>query len=430
MLFNLAYLAAIVLASPLLVYRAARQGKYRRGWNAKLRGRVQLPEPVQRRIWFHAVSVGEVNLLGGLVAQLRQRRPDLEFVVSTTTSTGYELALKRFPPDRVFYCPLDLSWAVQRTLRSVRPDALVLAELEVWPNLIRSARRRGIPVAVINGRLSESSHRGYQRVRRLVGPTFARLSLVAVQNQVYADRFASLGTDPGVIHVTGSTKFDDAPTSRDGVAIRQFRQLVAAEPEQVIFVAGSTQAGEETVVLEAYAALSERYPQLRLIVVPRHAERFDAVAAEIERAGFCCRRRSQLHQPAADWDAQTVVLLDSIGELRSWWGLATVAFVGGSLGNRGGQNMLEPAGYGAAVCFGPNTRNFRDIVQELLGAEAAHVVTDAASLASFVAETVDQPQRAARMAEAARQVILRHQGATERTLDHLEALLDGASTEY
>lgn len=430
MLLNLAYLFAILLASPVLASRAIRQGKYRRGWAAKLRGRVQVPEPTQPRVWFHAVSVGEVNLLGGLVARLQRRRPDLEIVVSTTTVTGYELALKRFPPERVFYCPLDFSWAVRRTLRSVRPDALVLAELEVWPNLIQQAERHGIPVAVINGRLSERSHRGYRRLRPLVAPTFARLRLVAAQNQSYADRFASLGTDPAVIQVTGSTKFDDAPTTRDTEAIREFRRLITASPEQPIFVAGSTQAGEEAVALDAYAALLERFPRLRMIIVPRHAERFDEVAAEIERKNFRCRRRSELNSPASDWDPRTVVLVDSIGELRSWWGLATVAFVGGSLGSRGGQNMLEPAGYGAAVCFGPNTRNFRDIVQELLEARAAEVVTDTAALIEFTSRMLGDPEQSARMGEAARRVIQRHQGATDRTIEHLEKILPTVSTQY
>ncbi|WP_164104024.1 3-deoxy-D-manno-octulosonic acid transferase [Candidatus Laterigemmans baculatus] len=427
MLLNLVYLVAILLASPVLASRAIRQGKYRRGWQAKLRGRVELPEPTRPRVWFHAVSVGEVNLLGGLVARLRERRPDLEIVVSTTTATGYELALKRFPPEHVFYCPLDFSWAVERSLRTVRPDALVLAELEVWPNLIRQAKRHGIPVAVINGRLSETSFRGYQRLRPLIAPTFARLSLVAAQNETYADRFARLGTDPAAIAVTGSTKFDDAPLSRETEAIRSFRRLVAAAPEQPIFVAGSTQAGEEAVALEAYAALLERSPELRMILVPRHAERFDEVAAEIQRHGFLCRRRSELAAPAREWDPRTVVLVDSIGELRSWWGLATVAFVGGSLGSRGGQNMLEPAGYGAAVCFGPNTRNFRDIVEELLAARAAEVVTDRDALVEFVARMLATPEQAERMGAAAREVIERHQGATNRTLEHLEKILPAAN---
>lgn len=423
MFFNLAYLAAILLASPVLLYRTLAYGKYRRGWQAKLRGKVAIPPAAGTRIWLHAVSVGEVNLIAALARRLRERHADLDLVISTTTATGYELALKRFPPERVFYCPLDFTWAVRRTLRTVRPNALVLAELELWPNLIRIARQSGIPVAVINGRLSEASHRGYRRFRWIVAPTFARLSLVAAQGQTYASRFADLGTDPAVIHVTGSTKFDDAPRCRDSEGVAHFRRLVAAREEHAIFVAGSTQAGEETVVLRVYAELAAAFPQLRLIIVPRHAERFDAVAAEIDRFGLECRRRSELHSPADQWDERTVVLVDSIGELRSWWGLARVAFVGGSLGNRGGQNMLEPAGYGAAVCFGPNTRNFRDIVAELLAADAARVVHDAETLRGFVAEMLRDRQTADRKGAAAQAVIARHRGATDRTIDHLQAIL-------
>lgn len=423
MLFNLAYLAAILLASPLLLYRTLAHGKYRRGWRAKLAGKVNVPPATGFRIWLHAVSVGEVNLIASLAKRLRERHSDLDVVISTTTATGYELARKRFPPERVFYCPLDFTWAVRRTLRTVRPDVLVLAELELWPNLVRITRQSGIPVAVINGRLSEASHRGYCRLRALVAPTFSRLSLVAAQDQTYADRFADLGTDPTVIRVTGSTKFDDAPRGRDTEAIAHFRRLIAARDEHAIFVAGSTQAGEEVIVLRAFEDLAADFPQLRLIIVPRHAERFDAVAAEVERAGFGCRRRSEVDAPADHWDQRTVVLVDSIGELRSWWGLASVAFVGGSLGNRGGQNMLEPAGYGAAVCFGPNTRNFRDIVAELLTADAARVVQDAETLRDFVAEMLRDRQAADRMGEAAQAVIARHQGATDRTLDHLQSIL-------
>ena len=414
----------------MLLYGAIRYGKYRRGWSAKLLGHVHVREKTGRRVWLHAVSVGEVNLAEGLINRLliaaeQHHVGPLDVVVSTTTVTGFELAKKRFPAQTVFYCPFDFTWAIRNTLRRVRPDLIVLVELEIWPNWLRIARQQEIPVAVVNGRLSERSFRGYQRVRSLVRRTFSRLSLVAAQDATYAERFAQLGTPESQIHVTGSTKFDDAPLTRDTDQVRALRTLAGVGEDHLVFVAGSTQAGEEAIILKAYKQISGRFPHVRLIIVPRHAERFEAVAIEITQAGFDCRRRSKLVdvQIDFDWQAQQVLLVDTIGELRGWWGLADVAFVGGSLGNRGGQNMLEPSGYGAAVCFGPNTRNFRDIVSELLAHDAAQVVTDADSLAAFVSQMIESPELAKQHGGNAQQLVQRHQGAGARTTDLLLDLL-------
>lgn len=419
MFLNFVYGLILLACSPILVYRAVKHGKYRRGWREKLWGHVNVPEATGPRFWFHAVSVGEVNLLGGMIASLREQIPQADIVVSTTTATGYELALRRFPQERVFYSPLDFTWAVRRVIHRVRPDCIVLAELEVWPNWIREARRNSIPVAVVNGRLSLSSFRGYQRIEYLVRPTFARLTLVAAQSDVYAERFRAMGVPPSALHVTGSTKFDDAPLTRHSATIDTYRQLIGANQDLVLWIAGSTQAGEEAIAMNVYRELQKDFPQLRLVCVPRHAERFDSVANEIVQKGFHCRRRSLLSAPQQTWDAETILLIDSIGELRAWWGLADIAFVGGSLGSRGGQNMLEPAGYGAAVCFGPNTQNFRDIVAELLQHQAAAVVSDQESLQAFVRQAIDHPDWARRLGENAQQVIQNHQGATRKTIQLL-----------
>lgn len=454
MLLNFVYLIALFCFSPVLLYEAIKKGKYRTGWSEKLWGAVpkfaarqssssssEQVEPksvAKKRIWVHAVSVGEVNLAVGLVKELQATvagktvASEVDIVVSTTTVTGYELAQKRFGEDQVFYCPFDLTWAINKTLDRIQPDLITLIELEIWPNWLRLAERRKIPVAVVNGRLSEKSFRGYRKLRSLLQRTFSRLSLVAAQDGTYAYRFREMGAREDRVHVTGSMKFDDAPLSRDTEEIGRFRHLANCTSNESIFVAGSTQTGEETIILEAYRELVKHSPNLRLIIVPRHAERFEEVAKLIRDAQFECRRRSQLVQPEpglaerSSWTANEILLIDSIGELRSWWGLADIAFVGGSLGSRGGQNMLEPSGYGAAVCFGPNTRNFRDIVGQLLENNAAKVVFDANSIQAFVSEMLENPDVARRMGANAQKLIKQHQGARKKTAELLLSLLDSS----
>jgi 3-deoxy-D-manno-octulosonic-acid transferase len=423
MLLDLCYAAALLCVSPWLCYRAWRHGKYRRGWRSKLWGRIELPAKTGNRIWLHAVSVGEVNLLKGLTRALGELAPGVEWVVSTTTATGFELARRHFPPERVFYSPLDFSWAVRRAVRNVDADLIVLTELEIWPNWIAAARRRGIPVAVINGRLSHRSHRRYRRVRWWIAKTFARLSLVAVQDQAYAARFLDLGVPPEAVRVTGSLKFDDAPLDADPQRIAALRQWCGASAEHRIWVAGSTQTGEEAIVLRVFQRLGEDFPELRLVLVPRHAERFDEVAAIIRQHELGVDRRSEREEPTPQWPADRVLLIDTIGELREWWGLAEVAFVGGSFGDRGGQNMLEPAAYGAAVGFGPNTHNFRDIVDRLLAEQAAVQLRDEDELEQFVRHILADREAAAGMGLRARSLIGRQRGATARTIEALLPLL-------
>lgn len=422
-LLNLIYIALIVAASPLLFYRAIKQHKYRQGWGQKLWGLVPRRAGDRPCIWFHAVSVGEVNLLAPLLDDIAARRPDWQCVVSTTTMTGSALAHKKYPGLTVFYCPLDFTWAVKAAMRRIRPSCLVLTELELWPNLIAAASRHGARVAIVNGRLSERSYRGYRRSWWIIPSVLGRVDLVAAQNQEYAERFLALGVPTSRVHVTGSLKFDGARTDRRNPATVRLRQLAGITDGDVVFLAGSTQSGEETAALAAYRALSFKYPQLRLILVPRHPERFNAVAEELDRAGLAWQRRSRLEGDGADLAAR-VLLVDTIGELGAWWGAAHLAFVGGSLSSRGGQNMIEPAAYGAAVCFGPNTRNFRDIVAMLLQRRAAVVVRDAAELTVFLRRCLLEPQFAQQLGERARALVDEQLGATRHTLELLEPLLE------
>ena len=421
------YLLTLLLASPWLLVQSLRTGKYREGLAAKFFGFVPVRNSDRPCIWLHAVSVGEVNLLATLIAQISLRHPDCECVVSTTTRAGYQLARRRYSDLTVFNCPLDFSWAVRRAVKRVRPQLLVLAELELWPNLIAEAKRRGAHVAVINGRLSEKSFRGYSRIRWLLGPVLRKLDYIAAQTHEYADRFVALGAPRHKVQVTGSMKFDGAETDRANPRTRRLLELVGIESHDTVLVAGSTQMEEEAIAIACYRQLAGEFPRLRLIIVPRHPERFDQVATALDESGLAWKRRTQLDLKSRN-PLTRVLLVDTVGELGAWWGTADIALVGGSFGHRGGQNMIEPAAYGAAVCFGPHTQNFRDVVALLLAEKAAVVVNDLDEFVAFTRRLLEHPAEAEALGARARAVVRTQLGATERTMEGLAALFNDVSS--
>lgn len=420
-LLNLIYIGLIAIAGPWLIYQALSKGKYRQGYAQKFLGLVPRRTSNAKCIWLHAVSVGEVNLLATLIKRIARTRPDWQCVVSTTTMTGMALAKKKYPELTVFYCPLDFSWAVKTALRRVRPDVLVLAELELWPNLISFARRSGARVAVINGRLSRRSARGYGRIRPFVARLLGRIDFVAAQNETYAERFRGLGAVAQTVQVTGSMKYDGAQTDRDNRATQKLRRVAGFHDDDIVFLAGSTQEPEEALALDAYRRLREKWPRLRLVLVPRHPDRFSTVAKMLDNSGVPWQRRTDLdhdEESSAESGAR-VLLVDVVGELGAWWGTAEIAFVGGSMGSRGGQNMIEPAAYGAAVSFGPNTRNFRDVVSAMLDHRAAVVVENGPELTDFVRRCLEDTSYRDALGGRARQLVARQLGAADRTLELL-----------
>ncbi|MBI5759759.1 MAG: 3-deoxy-D-manno-octulosonic acid transferase [Planctomycetales bacterium] len=453
-LLNFCLGVLLTLFSPWVLFRMIVQGKDRTGWRERLFGAVPPRESDRPCVWLHAVSVGEVLQLQPVLDGLAAEHPDCEFVISTTTVTGHEVARKKYPEYRVIFTPLDFSWAVNRALRRIAPAALVLVELELWPNLILSTARQGIPVLLINGRIGERSYRGYRRFRPVMRHILAKLSLCAVQNETYAERLRVLGADPAKVVVTGSIKFDRIDIRRDNPRTAELRRAFDLHPTETVFIAGSTQAPEEQFALDTYLALRPKHPNLRLVLVPRHKERFDEVARLVEEThGLPLVRRSGRMVDGGRWTVDEsnaksvspssilqplpsvlsteysalstqhsslptpILLLDTLGELAACWGLADIAFVGGSLTNRGGQNMIEPAGYGAAVMFGPNTWNFRDVVEMLLTGDAARIVRSAADLTEQVAWLLDHPAEAASLGQQAQQLVLAQQGATRRTVE-------------
>lgn len=289
---NVIYAAALVVFAPMLVYRWFRMGKYREGWSEKLWGEAPLRIGEHPCLWFHAVSVGEVLLLRPLIREMVRLRPRWQIVISTTTSTGLAVARRTYPDLVTFYAPLDFSWSTRRAVSRIRPTVLALVELELWPNLIRSAKRANAKVAIINARLSSRSFNGYKSLRLPLWSTLNRIDAVVAQDPEYARRFVELGIPEDRVRVTGSVKYDGLESDRNNAKTRAMRQLLGLSPADLIFVAGSTMEGEEAAVLAAYEAARRQHPSLRLIVVPRHAERFEEVARMLEEQGESVLRRS------------------------------------------------------------------------------------------------------------------------------------------
>jgi 3-deoxy-D-manno-octulosonic-acid transferase len=425
-LLDVAYLVILTLVSPFLFARSLRTGRYRRGWAAKLLGRAPVSPAGQPVAWFHGVSVGEVHLLGPVVAGFRARHPDWHVLVSSTTDTGLAEAAKRFAGLTVFAWPLDFSWAVRRAVARVRPTLLVLAEGEMWPNMLRGAKRAGVRVAVVNARMSPRSFGRYRRVSRIARRMLFRfVDRFAVQTNEYAANLLKLGVPADRLTVTGSVKYDGVLGDRAHPRVRVMARLLGVTAGDLVWVLGSTQPPEEEIALTIFQRFKPEYPRLRLILVPRQPDRFNEVAELLRRSGVSFARRSEFGE--APPEPAAVVLVDTIGELGAVWGLADVAFVGGSLdGNRGGQNMIEPAAYGSAVLFGPHVWNFRDPVRRLLEVGGAVQVRDAAELESAVGRLLEDVDERRRLGEAARELVRQQQGATARTLDVLDGLIGGA----
>ncbi|MBM3996465.1 MAG: 3-deoxy-D-manno-octulosonic acid transferase [Planctomycetes bacterium] len=427
-LLNLIYVCVWIMLMPWLCWQAWFRNKPMRGLSAKWFGQVEFNDdgrgtPV---VWFHGVSVGEIHLLRQVVATFRRRFPEWRCVISTTTNTGYDEACKHFADLTVIYWPFDFTWAVDAALRTIQPSLVVLSEGEVWPNFIWTAKRLGVKVALINGRMSPTSASRFAFFGWFVRSVFSQLDWIGAQNDEYQRHYRDLG---GVnVVATGNIKYDGVSVDRHNPKTEAMRTLLGIAENALVWVAGSTQDPEEALAIDVYRKARDTHPNLRLILVPRHPERFDDVARLLERSGLPFVRRSEI-KPGDVMADDCIILIDTIGELSAVWGLADIAFVGGSLdGKRGGQNMIEPSAYGAAVLFGPHTWNFKQTVADLLTGGGAVQVDDAAALEATVLRLLGNAEARRRLGDAARAFVLSQQGATERTLDALQTLM-GYATE-
>ncbi len=409
------------LALPFVVlrlyWRSLRAPAYRR----RMAERFGLfrKRPAPGGVWIHAVSVGEVQAVEPLVRHLRERHPGLPVVLTTSTPTGSERVRNLFG-DELFhvYFPYDLRECVGAFLDRVAPRLLVMVETEIWPNLLLACERRGIPALLANGRLSARSARGYARLGRLARETFARIDQVAAQSPADAQRFIELGVPAERVEVTGSIKFDQRLPASVQEQAQVVRRLWGSD--RPVWVAASTHEGEEEPVLKAHAAILKRHPRALLVLVPRHPERFDRVAALVRRKGFELVRRSA----GGPCETETQVFLgDTMGELPLFLGAADVAFIGGSLVERGGHNMLEASAQGVPVVFGPHLFNFSAIAALLLERGAAQRVENAAELAAVVGRWLGDASERSRIGESGRKVAEENRGALERLIRLVEERL-------
>ncbi|TGG92925.1 3-deoxy-D-manno-octulosonic acid transferase [Natronospirillum operosum] len=419
-MLRLAYSFLLTLMLPLLFMRLWRRSAdnpdYRRRWRERLGRPAVSPVRSQPLIWVHAVSVGESMAARSLINQWRETMPDVQFLVTTTTPTGSELVRSWEPHVLHQYMPFDLTSMYRSLFLHYRPGLIVLMETEVWPNLIALANRTETPIALVNARMSMRSAWGYERFRWLSRPAFAGLSRVLAQTETDADRLRKLGARPERVAVTGSIKYDIRLTAEEETALSGLKERLGDRP---VIVAGSLHPGEEDVVINAYRSLLMVYPRLVLVVAPRHQERFEPMGKKLEGLNLKYARRSLDEVPAS---GDSVWLLDTLGELKVFYGLARVALLGGSWVDRGSHNPLEPAMQGVPVITGPSVYNFSEASQLLSDAGALRQ-TSARDLYKVLLDWLGDDDARARDGAAGKAVVAANQGATARQVDSLRELL-------
>ncbi len=427
-LIDFVYLLAAAAYSPILIYRAIRYNRYRAGWNQRF-GIINRKHPEKKCIWLHAVSVGEVNAAKTIIEELKNTFLDFEIVISTTTDTGFARATNIFGEKfKVFYFPLDFSFIMLRAFRMIRPSICLLMEQEVWPNFVNFAQLLDVPVVVVNGRISDKAFARYEKLKLISKIIYRKVTLILAQTDQYAQRFITIGTPAEKVIVTGSLKYDTAQTEDkvDGA------DALAAQlniTDERLWVAGAPGPGEEKILLDVFTNLTnqQQFKDLRLAIVPRKPERFDEVAQLIKDAGFDFVRFSDIKNTDAKCPDKTPVILgDTMGDLRKFYSLSTIIFVGRSLVPMGGSDMMEAAALGKPTIFGPHAFNFRQTVDALLKDEGAIMVKDEQELLQTMQKCLNEPDFAQKIAKNGREVIKKNQGATQKTINQITKFLNNA----
>jgi 3-deoxy-D-manno-octulosonic-acid transferase len=394
-----------------------------RGTNSDLRERLgfisqEIVETLAatRNIWVHAVSVGEVMAVEGIIAGLRRDYPGHRIVLTVTTKTGHSFARQKYRDIAlVLWSPVDLSIAVGRFVRAIRPVIYIVAETELWPNLFLRLSKDRVPIVMVNGRISDRAFPRYRLARKLLQNTLGRVIIFGMQSRQDADRIIEMNADAKRVHVTGNLKFDNVP---EGVAAAP--SDYGLDGEHRVLLAASTHPGEEDILLDIFQSLKSTDPELRLVLVPRHPERAFSIAEAVGRAGFVPVLLSGKHAVIRQ---EEVLIVDSIGHLVALYSLATVAFVGKSLTVKGGHNIIEPAVFGKPIVIGPHMQNFHDITQAFLSDNGIIQVKDAAELKAAIKKLLEEPDTCSGLGDRARTIVHRHRGATVRTLDLIRMVM-------
>ncbi len=421
-LYDMMAALALTAWSPVLGWRALTQRKYRQGFPQRL-GRLK-PGVVDRFhdrpfLWIHACSVGEASAGLPIVRHLRELLPGHSILVSTVTDTGNRVATEKGLGDEVIYLPLDLFHIWSRTLKVLKPAAFVILETEIWPAMIASLKSTGVPIALVNGRISDRAFRRYEQTAWFFRPVMKNIDLVAAQSDLDAERFRAIGALPERVMMLGNAKYDAVASDVSEEQKSAFRKELNLRPDDAVWIAGSTFAGEEKLAAQVYAQLRSKWPQLRLLVAPRHPERFSEAERDISELGLTVTRRSTGRIP----DPANVVLLDTVGELARIYSIAHAVLIGKSILAQGGQNPLEAAAQGCAILHGPNMENFRDATRLLADAGASAIVTDGGTLYKEMENLLSHPSLRQDRGQRAKSVVEGSRGAAKRIAQEVARLI-------
>ncbi|TRZ96510.1 3-deoxy-D-manno-octulosonic acid transferase [bacterium] len=416
-IYDFIFLIFAIFYLPIFLLRK----KSHRGFSRRL-GIIPRGFTFHNPVWIHAVSVGEAIAVRGLWQKLKQNFPMKEFLISTVTPSGNKIVSRMSNDDYITYLPLDFGFIVKKVIDRIKPAIFIIAETEIWPNLISYLFRKNIPIVVVNGRISDTSFRGYLFIKLLIKPILNKVNMFCVQSKHDAERLLRLGVRQEKIRVTGNMKFDMRGEQED--LQRDYRALLNLGPQEKLFLAGSTHTKEEEIIIQAYKHLLVEVPGLRLMIAPRHTERTSKVEAIIMKYGFSPSCIYQLMQDSnRKPDARSIFVLDTVGNLSSFYKIADVVFVGGSLARKGGHNILEPASWGKPVLFGPHMFNFRDIAGLFLENKVGILVHNAEELKAAAKALLADPEKARALGEKARELILANQGATQLNLEYISKLI-------
>ena len=428
LIFDSIYLAASVVGAPYILYKMLTSERHRSGLYQRF-GIVSERLSTKPGIWIHGASVGEIVTAKSIIDKIDEEFPEWETFISTSTNTGFSVAKQSFDSKAVSYFPVDLSWVIKKVFRQVRPSYILLIELEIWPNFLVSAYEKNIPVIIVNGRISNKSFLAYRTIS-LISKTFYnsltnKMNIYCARTELDAQRFCNLGIPNEQVFVTGTMKYDNIPTLIDRNIKKELANLFHISDNDLVFIGGSTHQGEEEILLRVFERLSKTYSNLRLIIAPRHIERTKDVLGLIEKKGFLPILKTEMEGSDYKWQntSKEVILIDTVGDLGKIYSLANFVFVGKSLVPSGGQNMMEPAGLGKPVIFGPHVFNFKEEVDLLLRNDAAKMVETEDELYKTIEFFIENPETAKEMGRKAQKVINEERGATEKNMKIIRKIL-------
>ncbi len=415
-LYDLIFFIFALLYLPLYLLK----GKFHKGF-ARRFGFIPKGLVFEDPIWIHAVSVGEVMAMRELIKKLRLAYPRKRLVISTVTPTGNKIArtLEK-EGDFVTYLPVDLSFILRKVIKRVKPSLFIIAETEIWPNLITCLHEEGVPIAIFNSRISDASFKGYKNVRYLLRPILNKVDIYCAQSESDKSKLSALGVNPDKIIVTGNMKFDQVSENMGDPAV--YRRKIGLKPDDKLVIAGSTHRGEEEVILSVYRLLLKDFPGLRLLIAPRHPERADEVESLAKNSGFDTVKASSIKEGVSSGDK--IIILDTVGELALLYNAADIVFMGGSLVKKGGQNILEPAGAGKPVIFGQYMFNFKDISRSFLDNKAALMVSGQDGLAAAIRNLLNNKEEIYALTSRARSLISNNRGATGRNITLIKHFIE------